>query len=108
MENKLIPDANIAVSSEWEVNVTPGRFGRLNWNGKPWCTESTDEEPFIQVDFARPTRVCAVATQGRGIDITSEKYPTAFWVQSSNDSSDWVTLNHHDKKKVCQTTSIHV
>ena len=99
MENKLIQDANIAVSTEYGSS-TAKHFGRLNWNGKPWCTENTDEAPFIQVDLGRPTRVCAVATQGRGYDLSQIKYPAEYWVQSSNDSSNWVTLLHHEKKKV--------
>jgi hypothetical protein len=108
MESKLIPNANIAASSEFDDQVSLKHFGRLNWNGKPWCALLTDKPPFIQVDIGRLTRICAVATQGRGFDLTQVQYPTAFWVQLSNDSVNWATLLHHDNRKVCQSICIYL
>lgn len=99
MESRLIPDAGITVSSMYGTN-TRGGFGRLNKEGKPWCTKTADPNPYFQVDLGKPTRICAVATQGRGIGTSNLKYPEVFWVQMTNDSVKWTTLQHHEQIKV--------
>ncbi|XP_028409028.1 uncharacterized protein LOC114531613 isoform X2 [Dendronephthya gigantea] len=97
MEARLIPDASVTVSSA--VVGAPGGFGRLNKNGNPWCALDTDENPYFQVDLGRLTRICAVATQGRGKDTSYLQYPEVFWLQMTNNSVNWTTLQHHDQIK---------
>ena len=96
----LIPDSNIEVSDVHDASLAPGHNARLNQNVFGWCAPEDVDDPFIQVDLGRLTRICAVATQGRGVDLTHVQYPKSFWVEFSNDSVNWEILLHHDEKKV--------
>ena len=65
-------------------------YGRLNGNrGDGWCAarkrETTD---WLQVDLAKTTEVCGVATQG---DINGSEWTIDFKLSFSADGLSWTT-----------------
>ena len=77
MENRLIGDAQITASSEWDSNHAAIQ-ARLNFKlgkGKQgaWSARSNDPNPWIQVAFGSYTKITGLATQG------------------SNGANEWVT-----------------
>ena len=61
MEGRNIPDSRITASS----SRTPAENGRLNYVlGAPWCAETNDTSPYLQIDLQTIHIICAVSTQG--------------------------------------------
>ena len=80
MERRLIKDAQITASSEWDSNHAAIQ-ARLNFKaggGKQgaWSARSNDANQWIQVAFESYTKLTGIATQGR------------------NGGSQWVTKYH--------------
>ena len=69
MESRLIKDAQITASSQWDANHAAIQ-GRLNFKaggGKQggWSSRTNDVNQWIQVDLSSYTKLTSIATQGR-------------------------------------------
>ena len=79
MENRLIKDAQITASSEWDSNHAAIQ-ARLNFKaggGKQgaWSARSNDAYQWIQVALGSYTKLTGIATQGRnGVNQWVAKY----------------------------------
>ena len=69
MESRLIKDAQISASSQWDGNhaAIQGRLNFLAGGGKQggWSTGQNNANQWIQVDLLIKTKITAIATQGR-------------------------------------------
>ena len=68
MENRVIKDAQITASSEWDSNHAAIQ-ARLNFKaggGKQgvWSARSNDDDQWIQIAFGTYTNIRGIATQG--------------------------------------------
>ena len=87
MENRLIKDAQITASSEWDSNHAAIQ-ARLNFKaggGKQggWSSRSNDANQWIQVALSSYTKLTGIATQGRNGH--SRQWVTKYQLQYSND-----------------------
>ena len=86
MENRLIKDAQITASSEWDSNHAAIQ-GRLNFKaggGKQgaWSAGSNDANQWIQVALGIYTKLTGIATQGRN---GANQWVTKYQLQYSDD-----------------------
>ena len=86
MENRLIKDAQITASSEWDSNHAAIQ-ARLNFKaggGKAggWSARSNDANQWIQVALGSYTKLTGIATQGRN---RYYQWVTKYQLQYSND-----------------------
>ena len=86
MENRLIKDAQITASSEWNSNHAAIQ-GRLNFKaggGKQgaWSAGSNDANQWIQVALGSYTKLTGIATQGRN---GASQWVTKYQLQYSDD-----------------------
>ena len=86
MENRLIKDAQITASSEYDSNHTAIQ-ARLNFKagkGKQgaWSAGSNDANQWIQVALGRFTNLTGIATQGRN---AADQWVTKYQLQYSDD-----------------------
>ena len=86
MENRLIKDAQITASSEWDSNHAAIQ-ARLNFKaggGKQgaWSARSNDANQWIQVALGSYTKLTSIATQGR---IGYSQWVTKYKLQYSDD-----------------------
>ena len=86
MENRLIKDAQITASSEYDSNHTAIQ-ARLNFKaggGKQggWSAVSNDANQWIQVALGRFTNLTGIATQGRN---AADQWVTKYQLQYSDD-----------------------
>ena len=86
MENRLIKDAQITASSEWDSNHAAIQ-GRLNFKaggGKhgAWSARSNDANQWIQVALGSYTKLTGIATQGRN---GANQWITTYELQYSDD-----------------------
>ena len=86
METRLIKDAQITASSEWDSNHAAIQ-ARLNFKasgGKQgaWSARSNDANQWIQVAFGSYTRLTGIATQGRN---ANSQWVTKYQLQYSDD-----------------------
>ena len=86
MENRLIKDAQITASSEWDSNHAVIQ-GRLNFkagggNQGAWSARSNDASQWIQVALDSYTKVTGIATQGRN---GANEWVTKYQLQYSDD-----------------------
>ena len=69
MENRLIKDAQITASSEWDSNhaAIQGRLNFKEGGGKQggWSARYNDANQWIQVALGSYTKLTGIATQGR-------------------------------------------
>ena len=86
MESRLIRDAQITASSEWDSNHAAIQ-ARLNFKaggGKQgaWSARSNDVNQWIQVALGSYTKVTGIATQGRN---GANQWVTKYQLQYSDD-----------------------
>ena len=86
MENRLIKDAQITASSEYDSNHTAFQ-ARLNFKaggGKAggWSARSNDANQWIQVALGNSTDLTGIATQGRN---GNNQWVTKYQLQYSDD-----------------------
>ncbi|XP_022777511.1 uncharacterized protein LOC111318928 [Stylophora pistillata] len=83
MEGGNIPDSRITASS----SRTPAKNGRLNYAlGAPWCAETNDTSPYLQVDLQTLHILCAVSTQGNS---QADQWVKDYTLQISTDETTW-------------------
>ncbi len=93
MESRLIEDAEITASSEYDANHAAIQ-GRLNFQaggGKQggWSSRTNDVNQWIQVDLLKYAKLTGIATQGRnGHNQWITKYKLEY-------SDDGVTFNYY-------------
>ena len=99
MQNRLIKDAQITASSEWDSNHAAIQ-ARLNFKaggGKQgaWSARSNDANQWIQVALGSFTKLTGIATQGRN---GANQWVTKYKIQYSDDG-----VNFHSYKALCET-----
>ncbi|XP_022777987.1 uncharacterized protein LOC111319496, partial [Stylophora pistillata] len=83
MEGRNIPDSRITASS----SRTPAENGRLNYVlGAPWCAETNDTSPYLQIDLQTVHVICAVSTQGNSL---ADQWVKNYTLQISTDGTTW-------------------
>ncbi|PFX13684.1 Lactadherin [Stylophora pistillata] len=83
MEGRNIPDSRITASS----SRTPAENGRLNYVlGAPWCAETNDTSPYLQIDLQTLHIICAVSTQGNS---KADQWVKNYTLQISTDGTTW-------------------
>ena len=97
MENRLIKDAQITASSEWDSNHAAIQ-ARLNFQaggGKQgaWSARSNDANQWIQVALKSYIKLTAIATQGRN---GHSQWVTMYQLQYGDDG-----VNFHYYKALC-------
>ena len=77
----------MTASSQYGTGYQPS-YGRLNGDrGDGWCAkEAGRNDDWLQVDLAKMTVVCALATQG---DRNGNEWVTAFKLSYSSDAQTW-------------------
>ena len=95
MERRLIKDAQINASSEWDSNYAAIQ-ARLNFKaggGKhgAWSARSNDANQWIQVAFGSYSKLTGIATQGRN---GASQWVTKYQLQYSDDGVNF----HHYKE----------
>ena len=98
MENRLIKDAQIIASSEWDSNHAAIQ-ARLNFKaggGKNggWSSGSNDVNQWIQVSLGSYTTLTGIATQGRN---AVNQWVTKYHLQYADDG-----VNFHYYKALCE------
>ena len=98
MENRLIKDAQITASSQWDSNHAAIQ-ARLNFKaggGKHggWSSRSNDAKQWIQVALSSYTKLTGIATQGRN---GHSQWVTKYKLQYSDDG-----VNFHYYKVLCE------
>jgi len=89
LESGVIPDAQLSASSFLTGFEVPR--GRLNTTGNSWThIESTDPNPYYQVDLGQVETISAVATQGRN---SHPQWVTSYSIQYSNDGMNFTDYN---------------
>jgi len=101
MENRLIRDAQITASSEWDSNHAAIQ-ARLNFKaggGKQgaWSARSNNANQWIQVALSSYTRLTGIATQGR--NAAYSQWVTKYQLQYSDDG-----VNFHYYKEPGQSS----
>ncbi|XP_038060463.1 lactadherin-like [Patiria miniata] len=97
MEDGCIPDERITASSFFRNSAShaPPR-ARLNIQGyaEGWCyDDSTDNSPWIQVDFVGIVTITGLITQGRG---DANFWVTEYQVTYSDDGQSWNNVTDAD------------
>ena len=100
IESGSISDDSLSASSEYSADNHAAKYARLHTESKKWCSKDNEKTPFIQVNFRKATKICAVGTRGRGVDLSYISYPTLYSVHLTNDSINWATVKHEGRKKV--------
>ena len=100
MESRLIKDAQITASSEWDSNHAAIQ-ARLNFKaggGKKgaWSARSNDANQWIQVALSSYTKLTGIATQGRN---GYSQWVTKYQLQFSDDG-----VNFHNYKEPGQSS----
>ncbi|XP_078357455.1 uncharacterized protein LOC144642352 isoform X3 [Oculina patagonica] len=85
----IIPDNQMSASSQY-ADGYQAAYGRLNGDrGDGWCAqEAARNDDWLQVDLGKPTKVCALATQG---DRNGNEWVKAFKLSYSSDGTTWST-----------------
>ena len=91
MENRVIKNAQITASSEWNSNHSAIQ-GRLNFKaggGKQgaWSARSNDANQWIQVALGTYTNIRGIATQGRN---GAHQWVTKYELQYSDDGVNFL------------------
>ena len=109
MESRLIKDAQITASSEWDSNHAAIQ-ARLNFKaggGKQgaWSARSNDANQWIQVALGSYTKVTGIATQGRN---GANQWVTKYQLQYSEDGVNffYYTETGQSSPKVIKTIAI--
>lgn len=101
MQNRRIPNYAITASSSWDKNHGP-YLGRLHFTARgryqgAWSSRHNNRNQYFQVNFRRPTKITAVATQGRQ---NANQWVTQYRLSYSQDGLSWVFYKLRDGIKV--------
>ena len=100
MEDKTILDSQITASSENDYQ-SAAQFARLHVQKTSFTTGSwfglDEEEPWLQVDFVKYTKITAIETQGSA---GKPKYTKTYTVFYSNDEENFRAYEEFGVKKV--------
>ena len=97
MESGTIPDSNITASSE-ESASTPAKNGRLNYaSGSSWCAQTSDINPYLQIDLETLHIICAVSTQGSSQE---DQWVKTYTLQLSENGTTWTDYKEGGQVKV--------
>ena len=97
MESGSIPDSKITAST----SSPSARNGRLNFtSGSSWCAQSSDANPYLQIDLQTLHIICAVSTQGNS---QSDQWVKNYTLKSSTDGSGWTDYKEIGQVKVTST-----
>ena len=101
MQNRRIPNYAITASSSWDKNHGP-YLGRLHFTARgryqgAWSSRHNNHNQYFQVNFRRPTKITAVATQGRQ---NANQWVTQYRLSYSQDGLSWVFYKLRDGIKV--------
>ena len=109
MESRVIKDAQITASSEWDSNHAAIQ-ARLNFKaggGKQgaWSARSNDANQWIQVALGTYTKLTGIATQGRN---GANQWVTKYHLQYSDDgvNFDYYKAPGQSSPKVTKTILI--
>ncbi|XP_022793315.1 tyrosine-protein phosphatase Lar-like [Stylophora pistillata] len=81
-----IPDSDITASTEQSAR-SPATNGRLNYtSGSSWCAETSDTNPYLQIDLKSLHIICAVSTQGNS---QADQWVKNYTLQISTDETTW-------------------
>ena len=95
MESGSIPDNNITASSEKNAN-TAAKNGRLN-SGSSWCAETSDSNPYLQIDLQTLHIICAVSTQGNS---QADQWVKTYKLNFSTNGLTWTDYKEGGQVKV--------
>ena len=91
MERRFISDAQIATSSQWDINhaAVQGRLHFKAGGGKQggWSAGANNQNQWLQVDLGVETSVKVIGTQGRN---AADQWVTSYKLQYSNDGISFV------------------
>ena len=96
MESGSIPDNNITASSEKNANTT-AKNGRLNSGSSSWCAETSDSNPYLQIDLQTLHIICAVSTQGNS---QADQWVRTYKLTFSTTGSTWTDYKEGGQVKV--------
>ena len=95
IESGSIADNDITASSEQNAN-TAAKNGRLN-SASSWCAETSDSNPYLQIDLQTLHIICAVSTQGNS---QVDQWVKTYKLQLSTDGSTWTDYKEGGQVKV--------
>ena len=95
MESESIPDNKIKASSEKNAN-TAAKNGRLN-SASSWCAETSDINPYLEIDLQTLHIICAVSTQGNS---QADQWVKTYTLKLSTDGSTWIGYTEIGQLKV--------
>ena len=103
MESESIPDNKIKASSEKNAN-TVAKNGRLN-SASSWCAETSDSNPYLEIDLQTLHIICAVSTQGNS---QADQWVMTYTIKLSKDgpSPSWTNYEEDGQVKVCANHSV--
>ena len=97
MGSGTIPNSDITASSEQSAS-TPAKNGRLNYtSGSSWCAQTSDTNPYLQIDLQTLYIICAVSTQGNS---PADQWVKNFTLQLSTDGTTWTDYKEGGQIKV--------
>ena len=93
-----IPDSSMTAPSYYSTSYYP-YYGRLDTTrGNAWCPKTTDDRTdYLQVDLGALHSVCALETQGK-----SGEWTTQYKVSMSRDGVSWALYQENNKVKVLE------
>ena len=94
-----IPDSSMTAPSYFSTSSYFAYYGRLDTTrGSAWCPKtSVDRTDYLQVDLGALHSVCALATQGK-----SGEWTTQYKVSLSRDGVSWSLYQEDNKVKVLE------
>jgi len=95
MESKSIPNDHITASSE--IKSRYASYGRLNHDRYSWCAETSDSNPYLQIDLQVLHIICAVSTQGNHRE---NQWVKNYKLQFSSTGSTWSDYKEGGQVKV--------
>ena len=89
-----IPNENMEATSRYDTEYA-AQSGRLH-GPEAWCPDSRkDPSDYLQIDLGTEHDVCAVATQGR-----PEEWTTQYKLELSRDGTHWAFYKKNNEDKV--------
>ena len=103
MESRVISDAQISASSQWDANhaAIQGRLNFLAGGGKQggWSAGANDQNQWLQADLGTIKKVTHLGTQGRN---AADQWVTSYKVVYSTDGASFQFYKEQGADEVCQ------
>lgn len=108
MEDKNISDSQISASSDFQT-IRLAHHARLN-NADFWTPESSDINPWLQIDLKKKQTVTKIATQGGSLQNGDlNQWVTEFSLNYSQDMSSFHSYKQFGVVKVsCQPNEMSI